>query len=309
MRNIITLLVCLALIGVIACEEPDLPISGENDSVFTDAEPPETTATPAPTETATPEVPANTPTETKEPQIQQLPPITIPAEETPKQEPAQTTPPPEEKPKTEAPKPTTPVNNSGLPISPGPAQEQSSSTTMGEELQSVIDLADKKVKSYEFTLAPPPDNLARDQYYIRGNKYRVSLYTPRAYKTDDFIDTVYVDTQKKTAIGYCEANLGGRCRNSSEEHPLKYSEWLIKTPYQWLKEIPYGDIHPGQTIYDRPTREVNYEKNGIKMTLFLDEYSGLPLRVIEDRAGNKTTHEYRYLSVNTVTDDYVTHIE
>ncbi len=295
MRKIIAILLCIILLAVSACEEPDEPVKN-------------TTVEAQIVEAPSPAQPAVETPKAEPPKINPLPPIT-PTEEpktVPEIKPTLITPAPAPVPKP-TPKPEPQVKSSETPISPTPATEQYTPTD-SEELKTMMALPGKKVKSYDFVYAPPPDNLARDHYYIKGNRFRISLYNLRAYRTDTYYDTVYVDTTSKTAVGYCEGTVPGRCRNTSAVFDLSYADFLIKTPYQWLMEIPNGEIRGSEKIFDRPSKEVYYEKDGVSRTLWLDEYSGLPLRVIEEKRGNQTKYEFRYMSINAVTDDYVVHV-
>ncbi|MBI4448861.1 hypothetical protein HY641_02440 [Candidatus Woesearchaeota archaeon] len=195
------------------------------------------------------------------------------------------------------------------PIAPVP-EEKKFVATMPDRLKELIALPEKKVKSYEFVYAPPPDNLARDHYFIKGDKFRVSLYQLNYFKNDDYFDTVFVDTTKKTATGHCEGLRPGRCFNATKAYELKYADWIkVRTPYQWLKEIQYGEIAGSEKIYDRPAVKVYLEKDNSKWWYWLDEYSGLPTRIIQEKNGEETKHEFRYLALNTVTDDFVVHVE
>lgn len=294
MRKIIVILLCMILLAVSACEEPDEPIKN------TTVEAPKPAETPTPVEPVveTPKIEISAP--------KPLPPIT-PTEQAAPIQPILVTPAPQPTPPKPAPKLVQTVKTDETPISPIPLTEEYIPTD-SEELKAMMGLPAKKVKSYDFVYAPPPDNLARDHYYIKGNRFRISLYNLRAYRTDTYYDTVYVDTKSKTAVGYCEGTVPGRCRNTSVIFDLPYADFLIKTPYQWLMEIPYGEIRGSEKIFDRPSKEVYYEKDGVARTLWLDEYSGLPLRVIEDKRGNQTKYEFRYMSINAVTDDYVVHV-
>ncbi|MEK6874666.1 MAG: hypothetical protein AABX52_02860 [Nanoarchaeota archaeon] len=304
MQKFFLITILLFLILLTACEESDEPITPPDNLTLVSTEkspflvPLEISLPePAISNTSTPQTPP--------------PPIlesTLPAPEAtqPLQEPITTTSEPKQETPPQPPTPKPILQQTEIPIAPTPTPKIFV-PNMAEKLQQLINLADEKVKSYEFVLAPPPDNLARDHYYIKGKRYRISLYQNNFYKPDEYFDTVYVDTVTKTAIGYCEGNRPGRCINSSTQYTLPYTQWLITTPYQWLKQIPYGEIQGSEKIFDRPSFKVYYEKDGIATWMWLDEYSGLPARVLQKKQDKETKTEFRYLAINTVTDDYVIH--
>ena len=295
-RHLLTILIVLSLFAILACEEPDEVTSNATEPLIVAPEP---VASVQPAPVAAP-MPAPLPPLTQEPQ----PVIVVPA---PVETPALNTTPPVVVP----PKPvvTPKAVPAETPVAPTPVKKEFVEGT-SEKLQELLGLADKKVKSYEFVFAPPPDNLARDHYYIKGTKVRISLYQLNYFKQDNYYDTVFVDTVKKTATGYCEGLRPGRCFNTSQFYTLPYAEWSkTKTPYQWLKEIPFGEIVGSENVYDRPAFKVYYEKDGIMKWFWLDSFSGLPVRIIEQKGDRETKYEFRYLAVNSVTDDFVEHFE
>ena len=177
------------------------------------------------------------------------------------------------------------------------------SVAMSTDLKKILLRADAKVKSYEFYYSPPPDNLPRDRYYVKGNKIHIVGYRVNVVKNAEYYDNLYIDVGAKTARAFC---LGAdmRCRKMGKEFAVDYDDVMIKLPYQWVKEISYGDIAGSEQLFDRQTKKVVYDKDGIRYSQWIDEFSGLPLRVkVEAPGKNAETFEFKDLAINSVLDD------
>lgn len=209
-------------------------------------------------------------------------------------------------PAAQAQQPTTSGNTAATPtetpVAPTPA-ETVPGKTMGVILKKLIGLADQKVKSYSFYYAPPPDNLARDRYFIKGNKIHILGYSVNVMRHSDYYDNVYLDTSTKTGVAYC-LSLDTRCRQQGQAFEIGYDEVMIKTPYQWIKDIKYGDVTGSESIDDRLTKKVQYEANGVKYTQWIDETYGLPLRVLVEKPGKEPQqYDFKDMAYNGVSDD------
>ena len=177
---------------------------------------------------------------------------------------------------------------------------------MTPEVKALLEKADAKVKSYGYTLASPPDQLARDAWKIKGSKIRIELFEDNYVEADTNFDTIFIDTATKTAVGACLSQRTTRCAQRNKQFDLDYDDVIKKTPYQWLKEIPTAPkLVSTELIYDRKASVVEYLKDGQKITLWIDQFSGLPVRtqVGEDR---KSRYEFRYLELNSMSDELVT---
>lgn len=189
-------------------------------------------------------------------------------------------------------------------VPPAPISEEESMADgeMSEEIKSILVKADKKVKSYSFTYAPPPGNLARDVWKIKGNKIKVELFDDNYVTPDTYYDTVFIDTTKKTAIGVCVSQRTTRCAEQNQRFDLDYDSIIITTPYQWLKSIKYAEMFGSQMIYDRIVSVVAYETAGKKYKQWIDDFSGLPVKVSIKDGFKETFYDFRYLAVNNVED-------
>ena len=188
-------------------------------------------------------------------------------------------------------------------------------TDLSPALQTLINKADEKIKNiagksggYQFLHAPPPDNLARDEWFIKGNKITIKMYEQNVIEQTINYDTVYIDTETKTVVAYCEDERSPRCPDSSVEFSVNYDDVMIKTPYQWLKEIKGGEITGSEMLWDRKMEVVSYTVGGINYKQWVDGFAGIPVKVLVDEPGEDPVYyEFRELAINSVTDDILEH--
>ena len=187
--------------------------------------------------------------------------------------------------------------------------------SLSPELEALLGKADEKVKNikgksggYQFLYAPPPGNLARDKWFIKGNKIVVKLYEENVVQAYLNYDTIYLDTSAKTAEAYCEDKRSPRCPDKNKQFSVDYNEVIIKTPYQWLKEIKTGEIVSGEMLWDRKVEVVEYTEGNTVYKQWIDGFSGLPVKVRIKRSGqDPEEYQFRDLAVNTVIDSQLEH--
>ena len=186
---------------------------------------------------------------------------------------------------------------------------------LSPELKSLLGKADEKIKNipgkaggYEFLYAPPPENLARDNWHIKGNKIVINLYEENVVQSDLNYDTIYLDTKIKDIVAYCEDERSPRCPDADKKHYPGYDESMIKTPYQWVKEIKSGEIVGSEMLWDRKVEIVEYMVDGTTYKQWVDGFSGLPVKVrIYEPGKDPVEYQFRDLAVNSVTDDILEH--
>ena len=209
------------------------------------------------------------------------------------------------------------VNSESLneSLAPGPQsppslpilQDPRYTAPLPPEAAKLLVRSDEKVKSYDFMYAPPPDNIPRDHYFIKGTRVKVELFEQGWFDPNTHKTAVYIDTQTKTASGYCEDNRITHCPNPARQFPVSFEAYTIKTPYQWLKEISYGKASEGEKISDRVTKKIVYTKGNALYEQWLDTFSGLPLRVKVTNATGQYTFNFMHMNINSVTDDVFVH--
>lgn len=238
-----------------------------------------------------------------------------PVPATPSPTPVESVPPPAPAP---TPPPVVPAPKPSLPpiqpteteadIGPAPKISQASLTDpLSEEAKVLIAKADEKIKSYDFMYAPPPDNLARDKYYIKGTQMKIELFDRGWFNPDTHMTAVYIDASTKTATGFCEDNRLTHCPDPNRRFPASYDTYSVKTPYQWLKEIQYGVLGQGEKLNERMTQKISYSKGESVVEQWLDEYSGLPMRVRITNSTGQYAYDFRDVNINSVTDTVFAH--
>ena len=108
-------------------------------------------------------------------------------------------------------------------------------------------------------------------------------------------------------MGYCEDNRLTHCPDPHRRFPMSFETYLIKTPYQWLKDIQFGKLTEGEKISDRLTKKIAYVKENAFVEQWLDTYSGLPLRIRITNATGSYIYGFNHLNINSVTDDVFVH--
>ena len=173
------------------------------------------------------------------------------------------------------------------------------------DVQKILDRYDEKTTSYEFFYAPPPDNLARHRYFVLGDKIRIEVYEENYKMKGDYFDTVFLDLEKETAVAYCLKGDNILCELGA---PIEqeFIEWRIKLPHEYLAEIEHAEKAGSETLYDRRTYTLKYTAEGMPHSTWIDEYSGVPLRVKIGDNKESPKWEFREVGINSVLEEDVT---
>lgn len=192
-----------------------------------------------------------------------------------------------------------------VPAAPSTVKEETVSSEISPQVKDLLERADRKVKSYSYTLAPPPDQLARDKWMVRGSKVRVELFDDNYVEPDTYFDNIFIDTSAKTAVGVCLSQRTTRCAEAGQEFEVAYDDVMVKTPYQWLKSVSgTPKIISTELLYDRKMDVIEYKSGGKTIRQWIDQFSGLPVRVQVGEDKNSRT-EFRYLAINSVTEEEI----
>lgn len=174
------------------------------------------------------------------------------------------------------------------------------------DVQKVLDRYEAKTKSYEFYYAPPPDNLARHRYYVLGDKVRIDVYEENYKMRGEYIDTIYLDLDAQTATGYCRNKDNILCGDVNEGKEESFEEWNIVLPHHYLEKIEGATKEGSETLYDRKTYKLSYEVDGVPYTTWVDEFSGIPLRVKVGDQRDSPKWEFREVGINSILPEDVT---
>lgn len=212
----------------------------------------------------------------------------------------------EEEPKSAEPAETTePVEKVVKESEPEPEVEVKEKEN-SPEVKALLQRYESKVTSYEFYYAPPPDNLARDHYFLNGDRVKIELFEENFQQNDDYFDTIYLNLEKKTAKKYC-VNGGVLCKEFKQGQDVSFDEYNMQWPHEYIDQIEHASITGSETLYDRRTMKLSYELGGLQHYAWVDEYSGLPVRIQKGETKDDPKWEFRELGINSVAEEDVTY--
>lgn len=141
--------------------------------------------------------------------------------------------------------------------------------------------------------------------YIKGDSIKHEFGSMQNIGTAEYYNAVYLDSETKEAIGYCEKD--NLC-DGQQPVILEYSDFDTLTPFEVLEELEYGEETGSAMFDDRDTKIIEYIKDGKKVRVWLWEYKGLPLKYEVTQDGEKVrTISYESLLYNNVADADVVH--
>ena len=201
------------------------------------------------------------------------------------------------------------IKKENVSTTPAPTVKEESAPTpeLQKELAELLSIADKKVNDFSYLYVEPPYDVARDWYFVRGNKTKIKLFETNWYKKEEYLDTIFLDSATKTAIGMCLDKREVRCPDKTKKVRLNYTEFVRKTPYQWLSDIKSGEIEGGEQINDRNTVKVKTVIEGKLTTVWIDEYFGLPIQIRIGKEDDEKAklYQFRDISINGLKDQDV----
>lgn len=195
----------------------------------------------------------------------------------------------------------------------------------GKKLQGLIDIADKKLKSYQYfysdrRVGNPVKFPIWGNFKVKGDRIRIditpveemsarlanlansdqSLYQPQLYG-DDYYDQFFLNTATQKAIARCDNVL---CRKHAAIAPVNYADFYRKTPMDWRKEIPLDSVRiiDSKQIQGQSIIRVTYQQDGEPMTQWLEQYAMLPIRVDVGDEENGYTINFVDFAPNAVSD-------
>lgn len=156
----------------------------------------------------------------------------------------------------------------------------------------------ENVEDYAFTFRS-------DKWYVKGKNAKVELF--RILQNEfhaPFIDTIYFDLERRTAVGVCEGrdnNIKTQCSLQDvlgKKFSMPYVQFKIKLPEDWLVEFQNYYTSLSDTprlVTDRDTVHLKYSTQTRIVDFFIDPSSGLPIAVID---GDDAEYQYNNLAKN-----------
>lgn len=206
--------------------------------------------------------------------------------------------------------PPAPLNNtiiSAPSITPETIVEETNKSFREKaRINELLNKSESRVRSYSFIYAFSQTHLSGDTFYLKDDKMKIKLKSAGTYNFEDYYDTVYLDITNRSAKGYCENTGLEACRKGIQDvYNLSYEDYKIKTPSDWLNDLKLakpnlkflGDV----ILFERNC--VFLRKNN---TFFwVDEFSGLPVRIKIKKDAFEEVHDYRHLSLNYLSESDV----
>ncbi|MEM4240104.1 MAG: hypothetical protein QXM31_03555 [Candidatus Woesearchaeota archaeon] len=154
-----------------------------------------------------------------------------------------------------------------------------------------------EVKDYKF-------NYKNDAWAVQGNYARIKLFRvlQNIYQAP-YIDTVYLDLERRTAVGVCvgyDDKIRRQCADRQtlgRKYALPYVQFKIMLPHDWLfdKQNLYFTIaDTPKLVTSRQTVHLKHQSQARVIDLYIDPSSGLPVAAVEDG----TEYHYENLAKN-----------
>lgn len=178
-----------------------------------------------------------------------------------------------------------------------PVEEVPEEKEMSLEVKELLGIADEKVQSLRYSYKGPETDESLYKFVMKGNNVKYVLDPPNkpidAY--EDAYDTIYLDTELKTAQAYCDDR---KCKVKGKKADLGYDEVYIWTPLDWLDNIEFAEKVGEELIDRRNTWKLSTKNLG---TMWVDSFFGVPLQVEFDE--NK--YQFMKMVFNDVKDEEV----
>jgi hypothetical protein len=191
-------------------------------------------------------------------------------------------------PKQEVPVKKTTTQQKGAPV----AEEQ---INIPNDLKEILEKGKTRLTSFSYNYRGP--GITQEyKIYVKGNKIKIEPPEIVNIKGGKFYNTIYLDTENKSAEAYC---LGyPNCRlNTGKISDLKYDDAYIETPLDWLEKVTEAEKIDERTVEGR--KAVYLETNIGKITV--ESYYGF-LYKIED---GKKKWEFSDAALNSLKDSDV----
>ncbi|MBS3175647.1 hypothetical protein J4457_00220 [Candidatus Woesearchaeota archaeon] len=209
-----------------------------------------------------------------------------------------------------SPTPSTPVTSVTTQPSPTVPAEQSS-IQIDSKSREVLQKADLKVKSFSYIYREPPYNQGSDKFMVMGDNIRIML-GENAVNLASGISDVYLNIKTKEAVGYCFRRDSFLCRDrEGQKFEVKYKDLYRLTSYQWMKKIVESqrvgsEQMDGRTAIVLSTRLTDQPDSWDEVRFYIDEYFGLPLKIVIETNEGELTYNFDQYDTNTYAEQDVT---
>ena len=206
------------------------------------------------------------------------------------------------------------VDRAKIPVAREPAAVEEPTTTkepVDPKVESLLDKS-KEVTSYMYLFdASEPTAYT---VYIKGNKIKKVYFDTQRLQSNVFYNTVYLDTEEKTAVATCEES-GVSCENYyNKAYPTNYDiEYPRLQPLKMLENVgPDAKVISKERFDNRDLTIIEFTNPlGKSERLSLDNYFGVPVRQViyvlqDDQEVVLDKHTFTRLDVNNIKNADVT---
>jgi len=199
-------------------------------------------------------------------------------------------------PQTTEPKEETPVETTTQPEETPAIEKTGEMIKIPNDIKEILEKGKTKLNSYSYNYKSPESDESY-KIYIKGNK--IKIISPEIVNVEEgkFYNTIYLDTEKKTAEAYCVGY--STCGvNLGKIKDLNYEDTYIEAPLDWLAKVTEAEKIDERQVESRDA--IYLETNIGKITV--ESYYGF-LYMIED---DSSKWEFSDAAFNSVKDSDVT---
>ena len=142
--------------------------------------------------------------------------------------------------------------------------------------------------------------------WIKGDRTHVKLREMDNIRDDVYIDNIYFNTATQTAEAYCERPVY-RCVDPNSPVDVNYKKYVRKTPFDWINEITYAEKESEEQMQQRNVWKLVSKEDGKTTTMWVDEYYGIPLRVIVQEGSSVNEYIYEDIGFNDADESDLEH--
>jgi len=153
---------------------------------------------------------------------------------------------------TEQPKTQEPIPAETAPTETAPPAEESQEevkTEIPADIKEVLEKAKTKLTSYSYNYKNPSTDVS-DGISVKGSKIKITLAEKKTEEEDKFYNTIYLDTEEKTAEAHCVGY--SDCEGKVEKvKDLNYDDVSIETPVDWVAKVTEAEKIDERTVESR----------------------------------------------------------
>lgn len=142
---------------------------------------------------------------------------------------------PPQEPETTQPRIETPAETIQQPEEAPTVEESKEEISIPSDIKVILEKGKTKLNSYSYNYKSP-DIQESYKIYVKGNKTKIIPPEITNVGGGKFYNTIYIDTEKKTAEAYC-IGYSACGINLGKIKDLVYKDTYIETPIDWLAKV------------------------------------------------------------------------